>query len=60
MKIEKKTLLELYATMLTIRHFEDRVVDLYARGLVRDSPIFTLVRRPSLLAFALACVRRTT
>ena len=34
MKIEKKTLLELYATMLTIRHFEDRVVDLYARGLV--------------------------
>jgi TPP-dependent pyruvate/acetoin dehydrogenase alpha subunit len=34
MKIEKETLLKLLATMLTIRSFDERVVDLYARGLV--------------------------
>ena len=32
MKIKKDTLLDLYTTMLTIRLFEDRIVDLYARG----------------------------
>ena len=32
MKAKKDTLLDLYTTMLTIRHFEDRIVDLYARG----------------------------
>lgn len=32
MKVKKETLLELYRTMLTIRLFEDRIVDLYARG----------------------------
>ena len=34
MKIEKETLLKILATMLRIRYFEERVVDLYARGLV--------------------------
>ena len=34
MKIGKETLLKLFTTMLTIRYFEERVVDLYARGLV--------------------------
>jgi TPP-dependent pyruvate/acetoin dehydrogenase alpha subunit len=34
MRIEKETLLKLFTTMLTIRSFEERVVDLYARGLV--------------------------
>jgi pyruvate dehydrogenase E1 component alpha subunit len=32
MKVKKDTLLDLYTTMLTIRLFEDRIVDLYARG----------------------------
>jgi TPP-dependent pyruvate/acetoin dehydrogenase alpha subunit len=32
MKAKKETLLALYTTMLTIRLFEDRIVDLYARG----------------------------
>jgi len=32
MKVQKETLFELYRTMLTIRLFEDRIVDLYARG----------------------------
>ena len=32
MKAKKDTLLDLYTTMLTIRLFEDRIVDLYARG----------------------------
>ena len=32
MKLKNETLLALYATMLTIRLFEDRIVDLYARG----------------------------
>ena len=32
MKVKKDKLLELYSTMLTIRLFEDRIVDLYARG----------------------------
>jgi len=32
MKLKKETLLDLYTTMLTIRLFEDRIVDLYARG----------------------------
>jgi TPP-dependent pyruvate/acetoin dehydrogenase alpha subunit len=32
MKVKRETLLELYRTMLTIRLFEDRIVDLYARG----------------------------
>lgn len=32
MKVKKETLLELYSMMLTIRLFEDRIVDLYARG----------------------------
>jgi len=34
MKIEKETLLKILTTMLKIRYFEERVVDLYARGLV--------------------------
>ncbi len=34
MKVEKQTLLRLYTTMLKIRYFEERIVDLYARGLV--------------------------
>jgi len=34
MNIEKKKLRELYTTMLRIRLFEERIVDLYARGLV--------------------------
>ena len=34
MKIEKETLLKLFATMIKIRYFEERIVDLYARGLV--------------------------
>lgn len=34
MKVAKKSLLELYAVMLKIRLFEERIVDLYARGLV--------------------------
>jgi len=34
MEISKERLLELYNSMLTIRLFEDRIVDLYARGLV--------------------------
>jgi len=34
MKIAKKTLLELYTMMLRIRLFEERIVDLYARGQV--------------------------
>ncbi len=34
MKIPKKTLLDLYTTMLRIRSFEERIVDLYARGQV--------------------------
>jgi len=34
MKIPKKTLLDLYATMFRIRCFEERIVDLYARGQV--------------------------
>ena len=34
MNIEKKTFLEFYTTMLKIRLFEERIVDLYARGLV--------------------------
>jgi len=32
MKLKNETLLALYATMLTIRLFEDRIVDLYAHG----------------------------
>jgi len=32
MVVKKEALLELYTTMLTIRLFEDRIVDLYARG----------------------------
>ena len=32
MKLKKETFLELYTTMLKIRLFEDRIVDLYARG----------------------------
>jgi pyruvate dehydrogenase E1 component alpha subunit len=32
MKIKKEKLLELYATMQTIRQFESRIVDLYAKG----------------------------
>ena len=32
MKLKKEKLLELYATMQTIRQFESRIVDLYARG----------------------------
>ena len=32
MKYKKETLLELYTTMLRIRLFEDRIIDLYARG----------------------------
>ncbi|MFH1490923.1 MAG: thiamine pyrophosphate-dependent dehydrogenase E1 component subunit alpha [Pseudomonadota bacterium] len=34
MKVGKGTLLELYTVMLKIRLFEERIVDLYARGLV--------------------------
>jgi TPP-dependent pyruvate/acetoin dehydrogenase alpha subunit len=34
MKIEKETLLKILTTMLKIRYFEERVVDLYARGFV--------------------------
>ena len=34
MKIAKETLLNILTTMLRIRYFEERVVDLYARGLV--------------------------
>ena len=34
MNIKKKTFLDLYTTMLKIRLFEERIVDLYARGLV--------------------------
>jgi len=34
MKMKKEALLEFYATMLKIRLFEERIVDLYARGLV--------------------------
>ena len=34
MEVEKQTLLRLYTTMLKIRLFEERIVDLYARGLV--------------------------
>lgn len=34
MKIPKKTLLELLTTMLKVRLFEERIVDLYARGLI--------------------------
>lgn len=34
MNIEKKAYLKLYTTMLKIRFFEERIVDLYARGLV--------------------------
>ena len=34
MKVAKKTLLEFYTVMLRIRLFEERIVDLYARGLV--------------------------
>jgi pyruvate dehydrogenase E1 component alpha subunit len=32
MRLKKETLLELYTTMQKIRLFEDRIVDLYARG----------------------------
>jgi pyruvate dehydrogenase E1 component alpha subunit len=32
MKLKKEKLLELYATMQTIRQFESRIVDLYAKG----------------------------
>jgi pyruvate dehydrogenase E1 component alpha subunit len=32
MKLGKKKLLELYTTMMKIRVFENRIVDLYARG----------------------------
>ena len=34
MKIPQKKLIELYTVMLKIRAFEERIVDLYARGLV--------------------------
>ncbi|RJR53740.1 MAG: thiamine pyrophosphate-dependent dehydrogenase E1 component subunit alpha [Desulfobacteraceae bacterium] len=34
MEISKEKLLDLYTTMVKIRQFEDRIVDLYARGLV--------------------------
>jgi len=34
MEISKEKLLDLYSTMVKIRLFEDRIVDLYARGLV--------------------------
>ena len=34
MKIKKEKLRELYITMQKIRLFEERIVDLYARGLV--------------------------
>ena len=34
MEISKEKLLDLYTTMVRIRVFEDRIVDLYARGLV--------------------------
>jgi TPP-dependent pyruvate/acetoin dehydrogenase alpha subunit len=34
MEIKKKKLVELYTTMLKIRLFEERVIDLYARGLI--------------------------
>ncbi len=34
MKIEKEILIKLYTTMVKIRLFEERIVDLYARGLV--------------------------
>lgn len=34
MKVTKKTLLEFYTVMLRIRLFEERIVDLYARGMV--------------------------
>lgn len=34
MKIPQKKLIELYTVMLRIRAFEERIVDLYARGLV--------------------------
>jgi pyruvate dehydrogenase E1 component alpha subunit len=34
MKIEKEMLIRLYSTMVKIRLFEERIVDLYARGLV--------------------------
>jgi pyruvate dehydrogenase E1 component alpha subunit len=34
MEISKEKLLDFYTTMVTIRLFEDRIVDLYARGLV--------------------------
>lgn len=34
MKIDKKTYIEFYTTMVKIRHFEQRISDLYARGLV--------------------------
>jgi len=34
MKIKKETLIGLYTTMLKIRSFEERIVDMYARGLV--------------------------
>jgi hypothetical protein len=32
MEISKEKLLDLYTTMVKIRLFEDRIVDLYARG----------------------------
>ena len=34
MKIEKEILIRLYTTMVKIRLFEERIIDLYARGLV--------------------------
>ena len=34
MKVPKGKLLELYTVMMKIRLFEERIVDLYARGLV--------------------------
>ena len=34
MEISNKKILDLYNTMVKIRLFEDRIVDLYARGLV--------------------------
>ncbi len=34
MEINKERLMDFYFTMVKIRLFEDRIVDLYARGLV--------------------------
>ena len=54
--LDKRTLLRLYRTMLTIRRFEESIADLYRRGLVPSSA-HVYIGQEAVAAGVCACLR---